>query len=201
VTNERISDPRRIRALAHPLRIALLDMLGDEPGEFTATECAARTGESVASCSYHLHTLAKYGFVVAGPKRGRDKPWRLSSPHGLDIRPDFADPVAVRAVTEMAAFQLEHHFGRIRDWLARVPTDDPAWTDGSTITGSRAWMTREELAAVSSTLQRIAGHVAGRADDPSKRPPGARPVQIVAFAGVDFDREQPEQPEPPGEAT
>ena len=188
--DQRIVDPRRIRALAHPLRIALLDVLGEEPGEFTATECAARTGESVASCSYHLHTLAKYGFVEAGPKRGRDKPWRLTNPRGIDVRPDFADPVALRAVTEMAAFQVEHQLGRLREWLAAVPTDDPAWTESSTITGTRAWMTRDELAAVSEMLQRIGDHVAGRADDPSKRPPGARPVQIFGFAGVDTGREQ-----------
>ncbi|HWL41906.1 MAG TPA: helix-turn-helix domain-containing protein [Ilumatobacter sp.] len=189
MADQRIVDPLRIRALAHPLRIALLDVLGDEPGEFTATECAQRTGESVASCAYHLHTLAKYGFVEAGAKRGRDKPWRLTNPRGIDVRPDFADPVALRAVTELAAFQIEHQLNRLREWIGAVPGDDPAWTNSSTITSSRAWMTQAELAAVSATLQRIAEHVAGRSDDPSKRPPGARPVQIFGFAGVDFDRD------------
>lgn len=186
---ERISDPRRIRALAHPLRITLLDVLGAEPGEFTATECAARTGASVASCAYHLHTLAKYGFVEPGRRRGRDKPWRLTSPHGLDVRPDFSDPVATAAVTEMAAFQVEHQLERIRAWLAAVPGDRPEWTDASTLTSSRAWMTQEELAEVSRTLQRIADLAAGRSD-PARRPAGARPVQIFGFAGVDFAREQ-----------
>ena len=52
------SDPATMRALAHPLRLDLLDLLGDGP--LTATQCAEATGESVASCAYHLGTLAKY---------------------------------------------------------------------------------------------------------------------------------------------
>lgn len=184
-----ITDPRRIRALAHPLRIQLLDVLGEHADGLTATECAARTGESVASCAYHLHTLARYGFVEPGERRGRDKPWRLTDRRGFDVRPDFADPAAMRAVAELAGFQVEHQLARLRDWVAAAPTDDPAWTAASTITSSRCWMTLDELAEVSETLQRIADHVAGREDDPGKRPPGARPVQIFGFAGVDTARE------------
>lgn len=44
----------------------------------TATRCAELTGESVASCAYHLGILAKYGFVEpAEGGRGREKPWKL----------------------------------------------------------------------------------------------------------------------------
>src|SRR5436309_138158 len=55
-----LTDPKAMRALAHPLRIELLRLLR-EPR--TATECAEALGESPQSCSYHLRTLAKYGFV------------------------------------------------------------------------------------------------------------------------------------------
>ena len=85
-------DPKALRALAHPLRWKLIDVLGSENGA-TATRCALATlGESVASCSYHLGMLAKYGYIEEVPDRpGREKPWRLTrpdqqlTPPGLDL--------------------------------------------------------------------------------------------------------------------
>jgi hypothetical protein len=44
----------------------------------TATRCAEVLGESVASCSYHLGILAKYGYIEPVPGQpGREKPWRV----------------------------------------------------------------------------------------------------------------------------
>ena len=53
-------DALTLRALTHPLRWKLLDLIGSELSA-TATRCAEVLGESVASCSYHLGILAKYG--------------------------------------------------------------------------------------------------------------------------------------------
>ena len=61
-----IADARSMRALAHPLRLRLLEYLALR-GPLTATQCAELVGESPASCSFHLRQLAKYGFVEAGP--------------------------------------------------------------------------------------------------------------------------------------
>src|SRR5258707_885606 len=66
-----ISDPKAIRALAHPLRLDLLQLLGSG-GPATAAQCGRVLGVSQASCSVHLRQLAKYGFVEdAGPGRDR----------------------------------------------------------------------------------------------------------------------------------
>ncbi len=74
-----ISDPKRLRALAHPLRWKLIDLIDSEQTA-TATRCAEVLGESVASCSYHLNMLAKYDYVEqALGGQGREKPWRLVS--------------------------------------------------------------------------------------------------------------------------
>ena len=71
-----LTDPRAIRALAHPLRWALLEALA-EAGTLTATQASDMLGESPANCAFHLRTLAKYGFVEeAGGGRGRERPWR-----------------------------------------------------------------------------------------------------------------------------
>ena len=73
----KLTDPRAMRAVAHPIRIALLEVLGTE-GPLTATEAGERIGESPTTCSFHLRQLAKYGFIeeVAGVA-GRKRPWRL----------------------------------------------------------------------------------------------------------------------------
>ena len=67
-----------LRALAHPLRWQLIDLL-DSTGQATATQCAEALGETVASCAYHLSILGKYGYArqVAG-HAGREKPWELA---------------------------------------------------------------------------------------------------------------------------
>lgn len=74
MTDGPISDPKALRALSHPFRWKLINLLTEE-GPCTATQCAAVLGESVASCSYHLNMLAKYGFVaeVEGPEAGRSR--------------------------------------------------------------------------------------------------------------------------------
>lgn len=182
----RISDPVRIRALSHPLRLELMDILRDGPA--TATECAEATGESVASCSFHLRMLAKYGFIEADERRGREKPWRLTSP-GRDIRPDD-EPESVRAASEMGQLFVEHSVERIRQWLAAITDESSEWIQASTISGALFWATAEELAEFSQIVQNLTAPFAGRDDDPSLRPEGARPISLFAAAHVDVVRER-----------
>src|SRR5437660_4226982 len=73
-----LTDPKMMRALAHQGRIAIWTYLGLH-GPATATECAEIAGLSPSACSYHLRTLARYGFVEEDPAsaaNGRERPWR-----------------------------------------------------------------------------------------------------------------------------
>jgi len=75
-----VADPIRLRALAHPLRLRLLRLLRDHQPA-TGAQLAELTGESTASISYHLATLAKHGFVEHDPapaRTRRHKPWRTT---------------------------------------------------------------------------------------------------------------------------
>src|SRR5690606_21557592 len=58
----KIRDARVLRAVAHPLRLGILDELLKD-GPLTATELAERLGETPANCSWHLRQLARYGFI------------------------------------------------------------------------------------------------------------------------------------------
>src|ERR1700741_4164679 len=76
---KRMTDPRALRALAHPLRLSLLGLLRTE-GPLTATQAGELLGESSASCSFHLRQLAKYGLAEeAGGGHGRERPWRATA--------------------------------------------------------------------------------------------------------------------------
>src|SRR6478672_6690737 len=77
--NIRITDPRALRALAHPGRNRILERL-QLYGPATATECAQAAGMSPSGCSWHLRMLARYGFVEeshdARRTDGRERVWR-----------------------------------------------------------------------------------------------------------------------------
>ena len=75
-----VTDARTMRALAHPVRIALIEALS-AGGAMTATEVAELIGESPTTCSFHLRQLAKYGFVEDSQETrpGRSRPWRKDS--------------------------------------------------------------------------------------------------------------------------
>jgi DNA-binding transcriptional ArsR family regulator len=176
------SDPERIRALAHPLRLRLLDLL-DAEGDLTATECAARTGESVAGCSFHLHQLAKYGYVEAAPRRGREKPWR--SVRTRDSRYDPAVPGSLRAVSEMARLTVSREADRLHRWLDTAHDQGDEWLLASNLTVSTFWATSEELLELSEQVQRLTDRFAGRSEDPSLRPPGARHARLFGAVTAD----------------
>lgn len=57
-----LTDPTDLRALAHPVRMSILEQL-IVFGPLTASELATRIDESPANCSWHLRKLAEHGFV------------------------------------------------------------------------------------------------------------------------------------------
>lgn len=70
-------DARSLRGLAHPLRMRLLNTLRRN-GPATASQLAARLGESSGATSYHLRQLAAHGFVEDAPEhgKGRERWWK-----------------------------------------------------------------------------------------------------------------------------
>jgi DNA-binding transcriptional ArsR family regulator len=179
------SDPVTIRALTHPLRLELLDVLRDGPA--TATECAGATGESVASCSFHLRTLAKYGFIEPAERRGREKPWQLATDR-QDFRPG-EDPDSVRALGAIAEVYTDRALGHFRLWLSRLSEEPHDWQQSSFVSGSSFWATADEVAELGRAIGELTAGFDSRKEDPSQRPDGARPVRLVATAHPDIARE------------
>jgi DNA-binding transcriptional ArsR family regulator len=90
-----LSDPRAIRALAHPARIVVLERLFSG-AVLTATECAQLAGLTPSAMSYHLRALERYGLVgrAAASGDGRERPWRAL---GSRLRVDAATSLAGQA--------------------------------------------------------------------------------------------------------
>lgn len=181
--DRRITDPERIRALAHPVRLELLDYLRDV-AQATATECAAHIGESVASCSFHLRMLEKYGYLERAERRGREKPWR-ALPGGWDVRPSPDVPESLPAAVEVGALFMVRETERVHRFLATAGREPQEWIQAITVTTSSFWATSEEMAQLSKDVQTLTDRFDGRHDDPAQRPPGARQGRLFATVNPD----------------
>src|SRR5204863_4434520 len=74
-----LTDPRALRALAHPTRMKLVGLLRRH-GPLTATRAGTLLGEVPASASFHLRQRAKYGLGEEAPGgRGRERPWQATA--------------------------------------------------------------------------------------------------------------------------
>ncbi len=187
MTGERASgsapDPKALRALAHPLRWQLLDLLGSEMTA-TATRCAEVLGESVASCSYHLGILGKYGYIELVPgQAGKEKPWRVAS-HEQNLAPAGLDTEGAMAAEAASEAFLDHEFARIKQRLRRHGLEPAAWRRASHLIGATTWMTAEELRDITDQLKRLLVTHGERATDPASRPLGAREVRLFAVTSV-----------------
>lgn len=182
-SSKSITDPERIRALAHPLRLALLDHLEDA-GEATATQCAHALGESVASCSFHLRMLAKYGFIERTADRGRERPWRAVDRGHYDATPDERVPGSLHAVRALAELSVQREMRRIAQFLESAESETQRWLLATTITRSSFWATAEEMASLSQAVQALTARFADR-DEPAKRPLGARRGRLFAVVNPD----------------
>jgi DNA-binding transcriptional ArsR family regulator len=174
-----LTDPRTMRGLAHPARLAILEHLVLD-GPATATECAAVAGLSPSACSYHLRALARYGFAEEDPASaadGRHHPWRASVT-ALTIPDDPGQPAATRAARRILLGSLQAHIDEVRQRFADEQESYPAdWQSAAGLTQDYLHVTAAELESLRrEALELLARY---RRLDPAGRPEGARRVVAV----------------------
>jgi predicted transcriptional regulator len=202
-----ITDARTLRALTHPVRIALLEALLLD-GAQTATEAGERIGETPTTCSFHLRQLAKYGFVEeAGGGPGRSRPWRLTS-IGMSFAPASGDPAAKVASDSALHLFRERQLARYETWRAHRGSYPKAWQDAAGDSEYLFYLTPGELqqlnAEVHEVLMRWFRLDGGRVANPDRRPPGSTPVELLLFDYPIAPADQEAQPDlktPPDQGT
>jgi predicted ArsR family transcriptional regulator len=178
----RVTDTQTLRALAHPVRVALLEALMIE-GQFTATEAGNRIGESPTTCSFHLRQLAKYGFVEeAGGGKGRARPWRLTS-IGVSFGSSDDDPESQIAAGALARLVRERQLGRYGTWRDTRSSYPKEWRDAAADTSFTFHLTAGELEELNEEIANLLiPRFQDRVLDPSRRPSGSVPVELLLFS-------------------
>lgn len=174
---DNITDPKALRALSHPTRWTIIELLGLEDTA-TATRCAEYSGESVASCSYHLSMLAKYGFVEQVATEGREKPWKLvRRDQSWNVR--GLDGEAAMAAETLSAVFLDHETAQMKDWVLRASREPEEWQTAAGMTGRTLYATAEELAGLRERIDELTAPFEDGRRDPAQRPDGARAVRML----------------------
>jgi Helix-turn-helix domain len=176
----KLTDPKAMRALAHPVRMALLDLLG-VAGTLTATQASEILGESPANCAFHLRTLAKYGFArEAGGGRGRERPWTRTR-RVISISSAQQDnPQAAIAAGALGSVYFERWVERARRVFGSRERL-PGWERATQMNRSAVFLTPEETVQVGREIQGIIDRYQGRERDLSQRPAGGMPVEVALF--------------------
>ena len=173
----RLSDPRALHALAHPVRMAIIDFLHDREVA-TATDCAAVVDESVQSCAYHLRTLAKWGVVEeVRSSDGRERPWRLRAAGVSVPKQQVASPQFKAAWASLRGRLVE----RDVDLLCRFVEDEesfrPEQGRASTVRNMTLHATPEELERLADDVSTLFARL--RRHGKATRPEGAERVHAV----------------------
>jgi DNA-binding transcriptional ArsR family regulator len=175
----RLQDPRDIRALAHPARMAIIDALssGDE---LTATECAELTGLSPSATAYHLKLLERYGFAEPAPARsdGRERPWRATA-RGPSFDLDASTPAGAAATAAVGLAFLDRSRVVAEEFVATERHEPEEWRNVAALGNADLWLTAEEsrnvTAAVSAVLEPYRNRTL------ADRPDGTRRVRITTM--------------------
>jgi DNA-binding Lrp family transcriptional regulator len=177
----RLTDPRAMRAVAHPVRIALLEVLGTE-GPLTATQAGEHIGESPTTCSFHLRQLAKYGFIeeVEGIP-GRRRPWRLIHT-GLSFSDVSDDPETRLAATALSRVLHAFYLDRLKEGLALRRDTPTEWQKATGASEFLLYVTVEELQALDEQVEALIKPFVERIGNPKTRPRGAAPIEVLFFA-------------------
>lgn len=177
----RLTDPATLKALSHPARLQMLDLL--QGGAATATQCSAVVGLTASSCSWHLRQLAAAGLVEdagRGPD-GRERLWRASLTawqvdlDAIDAEPAEAEALDV-AVTQ-ALLQASDATVEAFTVAAAQGAETAAWRRAALVSNSTLVATDAELQELTEKVRDlISPYTRSRRTD---LPPGARTVHAA----------------------
>ena len=186
----RFDNPRRIRALAHPARLAIIDALATGE-ELTATQCAQLTGLSPSATAYHLKLLERHGLAETAPPRPdrRERPWRATG-RQIQADLDISAPAGASAAAAVVAAHIDMTRAIAVEFTAAGHAEPEEWRDGAVLSNADLWLTAEEFQRVGEELGAVIAPYRRRT-----RPAGSRQVRVMI--GVVPRRRARSEPGPP----
>lgn len=175
-----LDDPKAIRALAHPVRLAILVRLQGQ-GPATASQLAPHVGATASVTSWHLRHLAGFGLVrdaaTPGPDR-RERRWEATA-GGFRLGPP-ADDEGRSAARALSRQLFQGGAAQAARWAQEVePQLDPDWRDRAGLANTRIVVSPEELDAINDAIEEVlAPYVLRKLD---KAPEGTRGVRFLRY--------------------
>jgi DNA-binding transcriptional ArsR family regulator len=173
-----IIDPKAMRALAHPTRLAALSHL-QRHGPATATQVAEVVGASPSVTSWHLRHLASFGLVKdwAGGTDARQRWWQAAAP-GFRVHLPAGDEGRA-AYQALGSELINAGLDQARAWLVEVaPHLDDRWMAQSEGASTRLMVTPEELGELRGRIEELLAPFLASTRDPQ---PGAQGVRMLRF--------------------
>jgi len=162
----------QLRALAHPLRVQLLQILYVE-GPATASQLARRLGESSGATSYHLRALHRAGFVDEGERRnGRERWWQrpeqpVTIPNSVALDASDSERAELQAAhAQLQSVLLERDEQALGRWM-EIRWDLPLeWQEAGGIGNFRMWATASEMREFATRVYDLAKPLRKPPDSP-----------------------------------
>ncbi|MBK6011664.1 helix-turn-helix transcriptional regulator [Streptomyces sp. MBT53] len=178
-----ISDPKTMRALAHPVRLAILERL-QRYGPATASRLSPHVGATPSVTSWHLRHLAGFGLVrdAEGGTDRRERRWAAVARGFRVAMPEDTDDTEGWSAARVLAGEM---FARNADlplrWLTETaPGLEPEWSRLAAANNTRIVVTAAELAALKDALEALIAPYVIR--EPDRRPPDGRDVRLLMYA-------------------
>jgi DNA-binding transcriptional ArsR family regulator len=174
----RFEDPRSIRALAHPARLAIIDALATGE-ELTATQCAELTGLSPSATAYHLKLLERYGLAETAPPRPdrRERPWRATG-RQIQTDLDISTPAGASAAAAVVVAHIDMTRAIAVEFTAAGHAEPEEWRDAAALNNTDLWLTVEESQRVGKELKAVLEPYRRRSR-PEGHPVGSRRVRVM----------------------
>lgn len=175
-----ITDPQAMRALAHPVRLAVLSYL-QRNGPATATQLSPHVGATPSVTSWHLRHLATFGLVldadpdeVPGDRRHR---WWKAAARGFtfDVGPGDEAAAAGRVLADQLYRAARDQVDR---WLAETePALDHDWLRVAGVSNTTVPLTATEVERLAADIDELLAPYVKRAE--ADAPAGARRVRVL----------------------
>jgi DNA-binding transcriptional ArsR family regulator len=185
---EVVLDAKGLRALAHPLRVELVNLLRRH-GPSTATRLADLLGVNSGTASYHLRRLGAAGFVEEDAERGnaRERWWRPVHQITRLNDVDLAEREPEATLTYLQAVSAGYNL-RVQQTLSAFDTMPRDWRRALDLSSRSLRLTAEEAERLRGELTEVLDRY--RRDTPEEAdsaPEGAERLSLITLLLPDLE--------------